>query len=93
MAYGLLQERFSFIFGVNDADVLCIQETKAQDDQWPKLYGTEGYRIYSSSAVRKGYWGDSCVVQARASTRQLMASVFKDMIRKDVLSQLIWFYR
>lgn len=41
-----------------DADVVCIQETKAQDDQVKEaLTELQGYHIYSSSAVRKGYSG------------------------------------
>src|SRR5574344_1700242 len=41
-----------------DADVVCIQETKAQDDQVREaLTELQGYHIYSSSAVRKGYSG------------------------------------
>jgi exodeoxyribonuclease III len=39
-------------------DVLCLQETKAQDDQVTEaLEDLEGYHIYSNSAVRKGYSG------------------------------------
>ena len=39
-------------------DVLCLQETKAQDDQVQEaLKNLEGYHIYSNSAVRKGYSG------------------------------------
>ena len=41
-----------------DADVLCIHETKAQDDQVAEtLAGIDGYKIYYSSAIRKGYSG------------------------------------
>lgn len=41
-----------------DADVLCIQETKAQEDQVVEaLSSLQGYHVYSSSAVRKGYSG------------------------------------
>lgn len=41
-----------------DADVLCLQETKAQDDQVAAALETlEGYHIYSNSAERKGYSG------------------------------------
>lgn len=40
------------------ADILCLQETKAQDDQvHAALEGVEGYHVYSNSAVRKGYSG------------------------------------
>ena len=39
-------------------DVLCIQESKAQDDQVQEALATiEGYHIYSNSAVKKGYSG------------------------------------
>ena len=39
-------------------DVLCLQETKAQDDQvLEALAGVDGYHIYSNSAVKKGYAG------------------------------------
>ena len=40
-----------------DADILCIQETKAQDDQIKEvLFGTD-YHLYSNSAIKKGYSG------------------------------------
>jgi exodeoxyribonuclease-3 len=39
-------------------DVLCLQETKAQDDQVIEaLESISGYHIYSNSAVKKGYSG------------------------------------
>lgn len=39
-------------------DVICLQETKAQDDQVIEaLKDIEGYHIYSNSAVKKGYSG------------------------------------
>ncbi len=41
-----------------DADVICFQETKAQDDQvLEALEGVEGYHVYSNSAEKKGYSG------------------------------------
>ncbi len=41
-----------------DADVLCVQETKAQDNQvFETLESVEGYHIYANSAERKGYSG------------------------------------
>ncbi len=41
-----------------NADVLCIQETKAQDDQVKEaLADLQGYHVYCNSAVRKGYSG------------------------------------
>lgn len=39
-------------------DILCLQETKAQDDQVAEaLQDIEGYHIFSNSAVKKGYSG------------------------------------
>jgi exodeoxyribonuclease-3 len=41
-----------------DADIMCLQETKAQDDQVAEaLASIEGYHVYSNSAVKKGYSG------------------------------------
>ena len=40
------------------ADIYCLQETKAQDDQVKEaLVELEGYHIYSNSATKKGYSG------------------------------------
>jgi exodeoxyribonuclease-3 len=39
-------------------DILCLQETKAQDEQVADVLAVvEGYFIYSNSAVKKGYSG------------------------------------
>jgi exodeoxyribonuclease-3 len=39
-------------------DIICIQETKAQQEQLPdELINIEGYHSYFSSALRKGYSG------------------------------------
>lgn len=39
-------------------DILCLQETKAQDDQVAEtLKPVDGFHVYSSSAVKKGYSG------------------------------------
>jgi len=41
-----------------DPDVVCIQETKAQDDQIPvEDFRAKGYETYSYSAEKKGYSG------------------------------------
>ena len=45
-----------------DPDVLCLQETKAQDDQVAEtLAELEGYHIYSNSAEKKGYSGTAII--------------------------------
>lgn len=54
----IAQKNFFEDFNRFDADILCLQETKAQDDQVAKtLEAIEGYHIYSNSAVKKGYSG------------------------------------
>ena len=41
-----------------DPDILCLQETKAQDDQVAEaLTMVENYEVYSNSAEKKGYSG------------------------------------
>lgn len=43
-------------------DILCIQETKAQDDQVTEtLAPIEDYRIFSNSAEKKGYSGTAII--------------------------------
>ena len=43
-------------------DVICFQETKAQDDQVAEvLTDLKGYHFYSNSAVKKGYSGTAIV--------------------------------
>lgn len=45
-----------------NADILCLQETKAQDDQVQEaLASIEGYHIYSNSAEKKGYSGTAII--------------------------------
>ena len=40
------------------ADVICLQETKAQDDQVAEaLKELKGYHVFSNSALKKGYSG------------------------------------
>ena len=42
----------------NQPDVVCIQETKLQPDQYPaEAYEALGYKAYLHSAVKKGYSG------------------------------------
>jgi exodeoxyribonuclease III len=57
-----------------NADILCLQETKAQDDQVvAALEGVEGYHVYSNSAERKGYSGVAIL------TRKEPIRVFADI--------------
>lgn len=55
-------------------DILCLQETKAQDDQVTEtLFGISDYKIYSNSAEKKGYSGTAIL------TKTTPISVSKDM--------------
>ncbi|MFQ5596696.1 MAG: exodeoxyribonuclease III [Nitrospiria bacterium] len=48
------------------ADVLCLQETKAQDNQVREaLEDLDGYHIYSNSAVKKGYSGTAILTKRK----------------------------
>ena len=47
-------------------DVLCLQETKAQDDQVAEtLAELNGYHIYSNSAEKKGYSGTATLSKTK----------------------------
>lgn len=61
-------------FEAINADVFCIQETKAQDDQVAEvLSGLSGYHFYSNSAERLGYSGTAMI------TKTAPEEVFYDM--------------
>ncbi len=48
---------FEWFLG-QSVDILCLQETKAQlDSLTDKYFGLEGYHVYHSDAVKKGYSG------------------------------------
>lgn len=56
-----------FFDSLNDmnADVLCLQETKAQDDQVAGvLEGLSDHHFYSNSAEKKGYSGTAIISKA-----------------------------
>lgn len=49
------------------SDILCLQETKAQDDQVAETLSTlDGFHIYSHSAERKGYSGTAILAKMPA---------------------------
>ncbi len=49
-----------------EADVLCLQETKAQDDQVvAALAGVDAFFVYSNSAVKKGYSGTAILTKMK----------------------------
>jgi exodeoxyribonuclease III len=61
-------------FAAMAPDILCLQETKAQDEQVAEtLAQVEDYFLYSNSAVKKGYSGTAIL------TKEKPLSVSKDM--------------
>lgn len=53
-------------FGAIDADILCLQETKAQDDQVLEALGdVSPYEVFSNSAVKKGYSGTAILTKIK----------------------------
>lgn len=47
-------------------DILCIQETKAQDNQVAEVFeNLSGYHIYFNSAVKKGYSGTAILTKEK----------------------------
>lgn len=70
----VMKKDFTESLATLNADILCLQETKAQDDQVvAALEGVEGYHVYSNSAERKGYSGVAIL------TRKEPLRVFPDM--------------
>ncbi|MBW2612758.1 MAG: exodeoxyribonuclease III [Deltaproteobacteria bacterium] len=69
-----MKKDFESSLSAMQTDILCIQETKAQDDQVREaLAGIDGYRAYANSAVKKGYAGTAIL------TRREPAAVRLDM--------------
>ena len=53
-------------FKTLNADIFCLQETKAQDDQVSEtLAAIEGYHLYSNSAIKKGYSGTAVLTKIK----------------------------
>jgi len=56
---------FEFIEKENP-DILCLQETKAQDDQVAEVLNSlKGYHFYSNSAIKKGYSGTAIISKTK----------------------------
>lgn len=63
----VMQKDFKNKIDSINPDVLCLQETKAQDDQVEKaLEEFDDYYIYSNSAIRKGYSGTAILTKKAA---------------------------
>ncbi|WP_109832412.1 exodeoxyribonuclease III [Reichenbachiella versicolor] len=49
-----------------DPDIICLQETKAQDDQVIEALGEIPYHVYVNSAIKKGYSGTAILTKEKA---------------------------
>jgi len=54
---------FAESFAQFDADIICLQETKAQQEQVD--FAPEGYHVYFNSAVKKGYSGTAIFTRVK----------------------------
>ena len=60
-----------------NADFICLQETKAQDDEVRQaLADIKGYEVFPNSAVRKGYSGTS--ILTRHKPNDILYGIGKD---------------
>jgi len=61
----VMKKEFAASLKAMDADILCLQETKAQDDQVKQaLEGINGYHVYPNSAERRGYAGTAILTRS-----------------------------
>jgi exodeoxyribonuclease-3 len=61
-----MKKNFPASIKAMDADIFCLQETKAQDEQvLEALSGIDGYYIYTNSAVKKGYSGTAVLTRIK----------------------------
>ena len=62
----VMKKGFAEILEEMNLDVLCLQETKAQDDQVQEaLAEIEGYHVFSNSAIKKGYSGTAIITKEK----------------------------
>lgn len=74
----IAQKGFFKLIEQMNPDVLCLQETKAQDDQVQEaLAELKGYHIYSNSAEKKGYSGTAIL------TKKQPINVFFDINKPE----------
>jgi exodeoxyribonuclease-3 len=60
----IIKKNFYTVLESLNPDILCIQETKAHDHQVAETIGLlNGYRLYSSSAIRPGYSGTAVLTK------------------------------
>ncbi len=83
----------AFVSGCSP-DILCVQETKAQDDQvMYALSDIQGYRIFANSAERKGYSGTAMLCREEpAGVTFGMGGIFEDSEGRVITADFGCFY-
>lgn len=72
------------------ADIIAVQETKAQNDQFPEdLLTVPGYHLYSHSAERKGYSGVALWTR-REPSRVILKTGQEEFDREGRMLRLDW---
>jgi exodeoxyribonuclease III len=59
--------------GKQNADMVCLQETRAQEEQLDELFYPQGYHCHYHSAEKKGYSG--VAIYSRPEPRQMIAGL------------------
>ena len=81
----IIQKDFEADMKALNPDFLCLQETKAQDDQVQEaLKSFEDYHIVSNSAVKKGYSGTA--ILSKDYPRYEKVFFFANIMRNGVLA-------
>jgi exodeoxyribonuclease-3 len=64
----VMKKDFASSLAQLDPDILCLQETKAQEDQVQKaLESISGYHVFANAAERKGYSGTAILAKTKPS--------------------------
>ncbi|NCC73268.1 MAG: exodeoxyribonuclease III [Sphingobacteriia bacterium] len=61
----IVQKNFFKELEILNPDILCLQETKAQDDQVTEALFGINYHLYSNSAQKKGYSGTAILTKTK----------------------------
>jgi exodeoxyribonuclease-3 len=81
-----IKKDFMGSFASMDTDVLCLQETKAQDEQvLEALVDIEGYHIVTNSALKKGYSGTAIL----SRNKPLSVAMDMDIVEHDQEGRVI----
>lgn len=78
----ICKKDFADWFKTEDADIICIQETKADETQFPEdIKEIKGYNFYCSCAARKGYSG--VAVWSKVKPESVCAGIKNEIFDKE----------